>query len=323
MTAHKQSLGVRGVQMVVIFGQPSDLCASLTHQYLRRSGTEVAFIDDSQFLTAAGLSWSPDGLLTDSFLTLHSSRIPLAVLTGVLARTQQSAPGPSEVTAEDRKYIATELHATMLGFLSALPCPVINRPIHGMARRPVALRVENARQILECGFKLPAILMTSSEERAIRFYDRFAEGVLVGVLSGREGWRLVRGREGIGQLKALLARGPVCLQEVPPGQWLQVVTVGDQAFAAEAYATHLGEERSRAPLQTVEPSSTLRTECCRLARAFQLEFAQFEVVQTGTGERYCLDVSPWPALGACAEPLQESIVASLAQLLEGGDPHTA
>jgi hypothetical protein len=307
--------------MVLIFGQPSDLCASLTNQYLRRPGTEVAFIDASQLLTTAGLSWSPDGPLTHNFLTLHSSRIPLGAVTGVLTRIRQSAQGPSDVGAEDRQYIATELQATLLAFLSSLPCRVINRPIHGMARRPVALRVENSRQIAECGFKLPAILMTSSEERAVRFYERFGENALVGVLSGREGWRLIRGREGTGQLKALLARGPVCLQEVPPGQWLQVITVGDQAFGVEVCATRLGEERSRGPLQTVEPSSRLRTECCRLARAFHLEFAQFEVVQSGTGERYCLDVSPWPTLDACAEPLQESIVASLAQLLEGGDPH--
>jgi hypothetical protein len=308
--------------MVVILGQPSDPCASLTHQYLRRSGTEVAFIDDSQLLSTAGLSWLPDGPLTDGFLTFHSSRIPLATVTGVLTRIRQSAQGPSELSTEDRQYIATELHATLLALLSSLPCRVINRPIHGMARRPVALRVERARQIAACGFKLPAILMTSSEERAVRFYERFGENVLVGVLSGREGWRLIHGREGICELKALLARGPICLQEVPPGRWLQVITVGDQAFGAEAGANHLGEERSRGPLQTVEPSS-LRMDCCRLARAFQLEFAQLEVVQSGTGERYCLDVSPWPTLGACAEPLQESIVASLAQLLKGGDPHTA
>jgi hypothetical protein len=108
--------------MVLIFGQPSDPCASLTYQYLRRPGTGVVFVDDSQLLTTAGLSWSPGRSPHDSFLTVHASRIPLADVSGVLARIQQPVPCPSDVPAEDRQYITSELQATLQAFFNSLPC---------------------------------------------------------------------------------------------------------------------------------------------------------------------------------------------------------
>jgi hypothetical protein len=309
--------------MVVILGQPSDLCASLTYQYLRRSGTTVALIDTSHLNTTLRLSWPPEGSTQGGFLLLHDSRVALAALSGVLARVPTVLPCGPEVSAEDRPYITTELNAALLAFLNALPCRVVNRPTPGVARRSVALRVQRSDQIAEAGFKLPALLMTSSYESAARFLERYDQRALVAHPSGRTGWRWIAGEEGAGLLRALLGRGPLYVQELPPGQWLQVTIVGDQVFGATGGIRLLGEKPDMPRLQAVALPSSIQESCRRLARALDLELAQLQLAQNEQGELYCLDISPWPELEQYEAALQEKIIGSLAGLLAWGHPSAA
>lgn len=304
--------------MIVIFGHETDRCAYQVHQYLRQRGADVVFIEGSDLLTTMGVNWSLAGVNGDSFLTAKSHQIPLASISGVLARMWQQTKADSDQTPKNQQYIQYELHATMIGLLNALDCRVINRPFPGMACRPIFTGIERVRRIRQCGFKIPATLVTSSHEEASRFYDRCGRIAILGSLSGQFPWRLICGEEGR-DLQAVLARHPIYLQEVPAGEWLQVFTVGERAFGASVHIDHIAGRNGKAALQAAELSPVLQERCGRLAQALRLDFAQLSILKTEQGEVYCFDVNGFPVYDPCEEPLQESIATALAELLEKGD----
>ena len=56
-------------------------------------------------------------------------RRPAATLRGVVVRRPAVAAEELPwIAAEDRQYVATEINAFLVAWLSALPCPVLNRP---------------------------------------------------------------------------------------------------------------------------------------------------------------------------------------------------
>jgi hypothetical protein len=63
--------------------------------------------------------------------------VPEQEVTGVLTRTTSISPYELPVIAEaDRAYVATEMSACLLSWLSSLACPVVNRPTPGCLAGP-------------------------------------------------------------------------------------------------------------------------------------------------------------------------------------------
>jgi hypothetical protein len=142
--------------MVVIFGQPSEPCASLTHQYLRRPWTAVAFIDDFHLLMTAALSWFPGRSPHDSFLTVHASRNPPTDPSGVLVQGPMDIPPGRDVLAGNRQHVAAELAAALLVFLYSLPSRVIDRPVPG--GRDLSCSAGRERPALACPIRWHQVL---------------------------------------------------------------------------------------------------------------------------------------------------------------------
>lgn len=64
----------------------------------------------------------------DAFVAGGTPR-PAATLLGVVVRRPAVAAEELPwIAAEDRQYVATEINAFLVAWLSALPCPVLNRP---------------------------------------------------------------------------------------------------------------------------------------------------------------------------------------------------
>ena len=96
-------------------------------------------------------------------------------------------------------------------------------------------------------------------------------------------------------------------------------TVGERAFGVSVSMDHIEGRNGKEPLQAAEISPVLQERCCRLAQALHLDFAQLHILKTDQGQEYCFDVNSFPIYDLCEEPLQESITAALAELLEKGD----
>ena len=309
--------------MIVIFGDQSDHCASHTYEYLRRRGTDVIFIETSHLFTTMGVNLSLARVPDDSFLTVYSHTIPLATISGVLARMRGPITVDPEQTLLDQRYIHDELSATLAGLLNSFDCRVINRPRPWMWHRSVCASAEKVRGITQCGFILPATQVTSSGEAASRFYDRCGRRAILGSPSGQIPWRLITGEEGGGYLRAVLARHPIFVQEVPAGQWVQVFTVGDSVFGASGRIALGTEENGRVPLQAAELTPALHERCYRLAQALHLDFSHIHLLQTEQGDEYCFDLSAFPVYDQCEGHLQERITSALGELLEKGDRRTS
>jgi hypothetical protein len=309
--------------MVLLYGPPDDFCSCRVYELLQDWGAEVIRWQGPQELTGMGLSWPVGDGVGRSYLALGGGTVLLTQLSGVLLRGQPpvsrsdlGSPG------EDGHYIAAERRAALVGLWNALPCRVVNRPIPGGLRRPL-LAAGAASQMLRCGFRLPAMQLTSDADEAVAFYRRCGQRALLSSPSGRDLWRSVRGKQGAEEIEAALARHPIVLQELPDGEWLQLFTVGDRAFGTLAPAELLGGGSDQGPLRAVELSVWLQERCCRLARAFRLDFAQLQLLRTERGELYCLDLSALPDPSRCGPPLQQQITAALATLLLGGDERSA
>jgi hypothetical protein len=308
--------------MVLVYGAPDDLCSCGVHEALQQRGIEVIRLRGPEELARMGLHWSLDEGWDRSYLAPGGERIPLAHLSGVLLRAQPAPRGSMESAGEDQQYIAAERRAAMVAFWNALPCRVVNRPVPGSLRRPL-FGAAAAPSIRRCGFRLPAMCLCSSAEEAIPFYRRCGQRALLSSPSGSGLWRMVQGKQGIGEVEEALTRHPVTLQELPDGEGLRVFTVGDQAFGMRA-PLGLGVGRGgEGSVRSAELSPALRARCCQLARAFGLDFAEIQLLHGERGETYCLDLGIMPDYARCEEALQEQITAALVTLLLGQEERSA
>jgi hypothetical protein len=207
--------------------------------------------------------------------------------------------------------------------LHGLDCPVLNRPLPGLESAALYPNGDKIRRVLACGFQLPAAMVTSSDESACQFYDRCGQHVLLRTSPWQLSWQLIEGAAGSQALPAILAKQPVYMQDIPMGQWYQVFTVGNRAFGGVAPAGCYAQEGSQLSLQPCVLAEDIQERCCRLARAFHVDFAQLSLLQTPENAWYCFDVSTFPVYTQCETALQEAITRALADLLISGDRSAA
>jgi hypothetical protein len=304
--------------MVLVYGQPDDLCSCWVHESLQRRGAEVVRLQGPQDLATMGFNWSLDEGWERSFLVASGKSVPLQHLSGVLLRAHPAVRDDVESPGLDQEYIAAERRAAWVGLWNALPCRVVNRPVPGRLRRPL-FAADAASLVSRCGFRLPAMRLTFDEAEAATFYRLCGREALLSSPSGQHLWQPVRGEEGAREIAAALVRHPIYLQELPDGERLQVFTVGERAFGTLADGDLLGSGEERASLPAADLPVRLQEQCCRLARSFQLDFAQLQLLRTQLGEFYCLDLSPTPDYTRCEPGLRQQITAALTTLLGGGE----
>lgn len=307
--------------MIVILANQNDLCACQTYEYLKQLGKDVVFVDlTSDFLSIMGVNWS---LATheESFLTVNSRKIPFSEISGVLVRAIYPSYADPQLSKKDQDYIRSEFHATWIGLLNFLNCPVINCPIPGIVRSPIFANREQVKKVVQCGFQLPNMLVTSSSQRALSFYDSCSRIAILGSPWSPFLLQLIKGDEGVTHLQTVISQQvqPIYLQEVPEGKWFLCFVVGNRVFGASFWFEPLAEEKQKMPFQRIELTPKLQEQCCKLAQELQLDFLQIRLLQTESSEAHCFDVNEFPSYVQCEKQLQEEIVTALAQLLQKED----
>ena len=100
-----------------------------------------AFGPDAHLITARELSrcgWRhhPTSGGTDA-LPVGDDLVPASAIAGVITRISAVTPGDlPHIVASDREYVAAEMSAFLLSFLTGLSCPVINAPTAGSLMGP-------------------------------------------------------------------------------------------------------------------------------------------------------------------------------------------
>lgn len=79
-------------------------------------------------LSRSGWRWRPDSVTRQSAVVQREVIDP-AIIDGVLTRLPRvSDVELPHIVAQDREYVAAEMHAFLFAWLSGLPCLVLNRP---------------------------------------------------------------------------------------------------------------------------------------------------------------------------------------------------
>lgn len=102
-------------------------------------------------LSAPGWAFDPHAV-GDGVAVIEGERLPVRAITGVLTRLPWILPVELDhIRAADRDYAAAEMNAFLLAWLSALGCPMLNRPTAGCLAGPALHTVEWADAAARAG----------------------------------------------------------------------------------------------------------------------------------------------------------------------------
>jgi hypothetical protein len=111
--------------VLIVVGSRLDRDAQALVARWSSSGAALLTCED---LSQPGWRVSP-GQWRNATAVVTGSAVPVRSITGVLVRRPQVfADELGHVNAEDRDYVAAEMHAFLRCFLAMLPCPVLNPP---------------------------------------------------------------------------------------------------------------------------------------------------------------------------------------------------
>lgn len=285
--------------MHLVLGHPDDLCCSALAERLAARGLAVRLIA-SPFEAPSRLSLhiDSDGR-TSTALTLGEG--PAEPVESVFVRSRGTLD-PAGWEPADYAYMQAESQATMLAWLSALDCPVINRLNAELWYRPRTSLLHWLALLRGCGLRLPETIVSDSVEALAAFRGRLEAGEVPGAVFkslARDGAWLVGPDEWSG-VGALQAHGPVCLAE-PHGPVRLLCIVGRQIVWAG------------------EPSPAERAlsgVLLRFARAAGLAFVEIALGEVRTGPAV-VHVDPLPKLEHFERAAQRRIVDALAEVLAG------
>jgi len=280
----------------LLLGDPADSCCVGVRARLAARGLP-AHIVASPLAPPARLVWR----LADGGL---SSRLELgddaAEIAGVLVRgTARFDPAGWEPA--DQTYMHAEMLAATLAWLTALRCPVVNRPSTALWYAGRASLLTWRPLLRRCGLHVPEQLITNDPAEAHAFRRRLAADGVAGAvytpLTGEAGY-LVATDAAWNGLADLQERSPVCLSE-PHGAAHPACIVGGEVIWDDD-----------SPPENRELASRLR----QLAVATRLDFLEVAIApfRRGLG---VVTVEPVPVLEHFAAPTRARILDALTSLL--------
>src|SRR5689334_13995743 len=168
-----QDASPRGRPMHLLLGHADDPCCIGILARIESCG-HPARIVATPLAPPARLTWRLDaGGLASS---LHPD-LPDRAIAGVLVRDTGWLEADGWQPA-DHAYMMAELRAAMLAWLTALPCPVVNRPDASLWYRPHRPLLAWRTPLRRCGLRLPEMVITSDPAETRAFRERLeADGV--------------------------------------------------------------------------------------------------------------------------------------------------
>lgn len=246
--------------MVIIFAVAGDRLAADVSDCLAERGMKSLLIAPPGPSSPFRLRWELPAP-APAHVEFNGQRLDMEDISGVILRAQPERPHDTSGES-DADYIRTEWRAAMLGWLQAVPAPVVNRPRPGRNLSFPTLYA-HAAAFGRAGLHLARVLVTDSESEAGRFYRSCGGSVLVA--SGCAGPPApVEDEED-------LPGGVCCLIGVPDGVRRRIHVVGGQALTEMS-----GEGHS--------PFGPLAESCCKLTRLLGLDFLELEVVSGAKGD---------------------------------------
>lgn len=276
---------------IAVIGDPDDLASVYVTWLATQRGIEVLSLPEATL----GSEWS--FFLNDDTgeaqLRLGEGWVELAALSGVFVRMHPEPPLPQGLTLEpeQRSMFLRERREGLHHLLSALPCPVVNRPSAGRAN---ASKPYQMRMLACAGFVVPRWVVTNDLAVAAAFVATCLDGAIYKAVSGLRSRVRMVDDELLGRLGA--GTTPTVLQEYIPGRDVRVHTVGSRAFATEIKSDGVDYRfQNGSQYGQTEVNPELASLCCRTAQAEGLILAGFDFRVTDAGSWSCLEMNPVPS----------------------------
>ncbi|HVO25671.1 MAG TPA: hypothetical protein VMW56_18785 [Candidatus Margulisiibacteriota bacterium] len=155
--------------MLLVLASRSDASAATLVRRWRGHGARLLTCED---LSRRGWVWNPD-VPDDGSLVLQEECVSLRSIRGVVSLLPSVAPSElPQIVAEEREYVASEMMAFLVAWLSSLRCRVINRPTPLCLTGPRLHHEQWLREAVRAGLSIHP-----TSRRVLSFAQRSAAGV--------------------------------------------------------------------------------------------------------------------------------------------------
>lgn len=260
-----------------------------------------------------------DGALADFHFAGPDWRLDASDLTGVYFRpVQRSAPELPDLSPEAAAALQAQRLAALGAVLDALPCPVVNPVLAGMSNNS---KPHQAMLIRDCGFSVPATLVTNDPDAALAFAAAHGDDVIYKSISGvRSIVRRFDARQA--ERLPLLRHGPAQFQQRIGGHDVRVHVVADRVFATRIESSSIdyryaASDGQRITMQPTELPDEIAERCIALTKCLGLLLSGIDLKQTPDNEFFCFEANPSPGFLFFERATNQPISTAIAQLLAG------
>src|SRR5262245_5732340 len=159
------------VGCMLVIGRDDDLCCRLVRQHLASLARDVVFLPEGQLFPGLLFSWELRDGESSGILESGDGTVRFDQIDGVLARFSGIATSPDDFHTKDGRYLSSEWHALMRGYMQSLSCPVINRPSPELWYRRFLRAPELFSLVSDSPFRLPLTLVATRFADVQAFFD--------------------------------------------------------------------------------------------------------------------------------------------------------
>jgi glutathione synthase/RimK-type ligase-like ATP-grasp enzyme len=284
--------------MVLVWGLMEDAVTAYVCTRLLARGVELLVLDGRHYPGEIHMGWSIEGGASAGWVGCGARRLEWSRIASVFVRHGRppDRTPAAEENAEEKRRIQEQREGSLIAFLDAMTCRVVNRP---SASSSNLSKPYQQQLIAREGFRVPRTLVTTVPEEVRAFYDACRGRVIYKSVSHRRSIVRRLTADNLERLEAVRAC-PTQFQEYVPGIDVRVHTVGERLFATEIETPavdyrYAGRDGVPRQMRAVELPAEIAARCRRLAAALGLEIAGIDLRRTPAGEYCCFEVNPSPA----------------------------
>jgi len=256
-------------------------------------------LSENQLFPSLQFTWQ---LNEDSFgsLALEAQFARFDEIDSVLARFSGIACSPQDFESKNGRYLSSEWHALIRGYIESLPCPVVNRPGPELWYKSFLRAADLMSLVPDIKFRMPRTMVTTSFEDVFAFFELCGGRICYSPLTHRSNY-FINTKDYVQKLEALSNHLPLHLSEIISGEPQDAYVVGNRVifdngfrFSAEAL-------------------------CLETAAALKLSFCRLRLIRTAEDAWYCLSLDCAPNLLGCQVRTRDAVVNGLVETLSSGE----
>ncbi|XEC97398.1 RimK family alpha-L-glutamate ligase [Paenibacillus tarimensis] len=296
--------------MILFIGLLSD--PAMTHALAVAERREIpfTFFDLQPFMLEGDYFWDfakGEGYIRNNEITIN---FPQCEITGIYSRPISLI---NLLDEKQRPAAAARMNA-VIEILNSIPVLTVNRPRTDYSN---SAKLYHLHLLKQCGFRIPASLLTNDEAEAKRFIESHERVIYKGASSEKTIVSLYDNKLA-GRLK-WLGNSPVLFQEYVAGADIRAHLVGSSFFAEkiECNGIDYRYETETNRFSQIDLPPLLTERCLRYRDVSGLHFIGFDFKLTPEGDYIIMEANPMPGYNSYDRRAGLQISDALLTMLSG------